>query len=439
MTAEIAVMNQEAVALAADSAVTSRVGDKEKVSTSANKLFALSRHHPVGIMVYGNASFMDIPWETIIKVYRASRLSKDGFNTLEEYADDFVSFLHVENIQFPKEAESRYIGSFVGSCFSHIKGQIEELSKQALRENHDFDESSFQKIACDVISELYEEWRAYDGTSLIRIKLSGSIMRKYKSNIDETIEMFFGMYGLSKHYLGKLQQMLVYAFSKFISDDLYSGIVVAGFGENEFVPSIKSFLVEGIVGDKLKYEVDSSHSLDKDVRTGVVTFAQGEMVHRFMDGVDPLYRYAEEGYLKGLCYDYGEKVVERLSKYDDKEKEKIKQGLSDYGDELVKEFTSKMESFIEDQFSGPIIDAVSRLPKNELAALAEALVYLTSLKRKVSLEPETVAEPIDVAVISKGDGFIWIKRKHYFKAELNPLFFLKYYKELLDERKKGKN
>ena len=31
--------------------------------------------------------------------------------------------------------------------------------------------------------------------------------------------------------------------------------------------------------------------------------------------------------------------------------------------------------------------------------------------------------PVDVAVISKGDGFIWIKRKHYFSPELNIRYF----------------
>jgi len=41
---------------------------------------------------------------------------------------------------------------------------------------------------------------------------------------------------------------------------------------------------------------------------------------------------------------------------------------------------------------------------------------------------ETVGGPIDVAVISKVDGFIWIKRKHYFKIELNPQFSANYYK-----------
>lgn len=72
------------------------------------------------------------------------------------------------------------------------------------------------------------------------------------------------------------------------------------------------------------------------------------------------------------------------------------------------------------------------LPKDELAAMAEALVNLTSFKRKVSMETETVGGPIDVAVISKGDGFIWIKRKHYFKSELNPQFFANYNKEEIE-------
>lgn len=51
--------------------------------------------------------------------------------------------------------------------------------------------------------------------------------------------------------------------------------------------------------------------------------------------------------------------------------------------------------------------------------MAEALVNLTSLKRRVSMEEETVGGPIDVAVISKGDGLIWIKRKHYFDGTMN--------------------
>jgi len=64
-----------------------------------------------------------------------------------------------------------------------------------------------------------------------------------------------------------------------------------------------------------------------------------------------------------------------------------------------------------------------------LQALEIRKFSLTSFKKKVSMEQETVGGPIDVAVISKGDGFIWIKRKHYFKPELNQQFFANYYRE----------
>lgn len=62
---------------------------------------------------------------------------------------------------------------------------------------------------------------------------------------------------------------------------------------------------------------------------------------------------------------------------------------------------------------------VEFLPKEELAEMAESLVSLTSLRYRMSTEDDTVGGPIDVAVISKGDGFIWIKRKHYFDPKLN--------------------
>ena len=62
---------------------------------------------------------------------------------------------------------------------------------------------------------------------------------------------------------------------------------------------------------------------------------------------------------------------------------------------------------------------VSSLPKEELANMAETLVNLTSFKRKITMDAETVGGPIDVAVISKSEGFIWIKRKLYFDKNLN--------------------
>lgn len=55
--------------------------------------------------------------------------------------------------------------------------------------------------------------------------------------------------------------------------------------------------------------------------------------------------------------------------------------------------------------------------------MGESLIHITSLKRKISSDIESVGGDIDVAIISKGDGFIWKRKKQYFESDLNPQFF----------------
>ena len=92
MTAEVAAMNKHAIALAADSAVTIPYEMGRKIFTSASKIFSLSKYHPVGVMVYGNAAFMGAPWETVIKSYR-NQLNRQSFKTIDEYATNFFDFI----------------------------------------------------------------------------------------------------------------------------------------------------------------------------------------------------------------------------------------------------------------------------------------------------------------------------------------------------------
>jgi hypothetical protein len=71
---------------------------------------------------------------------------------------------------------------------------------------------------------------------------------------------------------------------------------------------------------------------------------------------------------------------------------------------------------------------VGLLPLDEMADLAETLIDLESLKEKVTRPTESIGGPVDVATITKFDGFVWIKRKHYFEPELNPRYFARTYK-----------
>lgn len=105
MTAIVGVLNKHAVAIAADSAVT--MGNTHKVVNSANKIFTLSKYHPVAVMTYSSASFMGVPWDIIIKEYR-KQLKNKSFVNLEYYVNDFIKYLHKERF-FCDKKNSRYI------------------------------------------------------------------------------------------------------------------------------------------------------------------------------------------------------------------------------------------------------------------------------------------------------------------------------------------
>src|SRR5271155_371522 len=107
---------------------------------------------------------------------------------------------------------------------------------------------------------------------------------------------------------------------------------------------------------------------------------------------------------------------------------KLTKKLHEIGKAFLAKFSSDSDAFIQSNYVEPVISAVGFLSKDMLAEVAESLVSLTSFKRRVTINSaETVGGPVDVAVISKGDGFIWIKRKHYFKPELNEHFFRNYF------------
>jgi hypothetical protein len=432
MTAEIAVLTKEAVVLASDSAVTHPVKDAEKIYTSANKLFALSRWNPVGIMFYNNAMFMGVPWETIVKMCRR-QLAQKGFATLREYADYFISFISGDDLHLADYAEDEYMQNFINACFQRIASIINSEVETAVHEQNQDEEKAIREIAGEVIIEINKELFSEPSEDIIPKGTCRNVMRRHKDLIDESIANFLKEFQQPKRKSAELRKILSHTFCKLIVDEISSGIVIAGFGEEELFPSLLSFRVEGLVGGKLKYKVHHDTSIPRDTEASLISFAQSDMVTLFMDGIDPMYTEATKGNISERFNLYAESIVGLLGRYSDDEKHSIIEQLHTVSTDLTQQFMDDMDKITKEVYNAPIIDVLSSLPKEELAVIAESLVHLTSLKRKLSLESETVAGPIDVAVISKGDGFIWIKRKHYFKPDLNRDFFSRQNMETLLE------
>ena len=115
-------------------------------------------------------------------------------------------------------------------------------------------------------------------------------------------------------------------------------------------------------------------------------------------------------------------MLERLD-FDNDESANV---LRDEAAEAEKAFLHELDQSafqkVRETSRAEIEDMVEFMPKPEMAKMAEALIDLTSIKRRVTRGMETVGGPVDVAVISRAEGFVWVKRKHYFPAELNGRF-----------------
>jgi len=387
-------------------------------------------------MVYGSANFMRIPWETIIKVYR-NTLDKNEFDTLEEYAKHFVEFLDNGNPLFPNSEQDYYVYGSIYAYFALIiKKQIDKSVDSILVKKRKITKKETRQIVSKIISIHYERWTQADNIPSIPKRHNKDIIDKYGEFIEKAIETVFEQLPISTRPKTRLKKIAGSLFSKYpegIKKGEISGVVIAGFGEEDILPSLESFHMEGIANNKLKYQKHLSSKIDFENDASIIPFAQREMVDVFMEGIDPYYRNIEETYLSKLFQNYAGIIVNNLQKYTDKEKRDLNQKLVSIGEKILKDRNDALKRYRAMKYVNPVVKVVSVLPKDELAAMAESLVNLTSFKRKVTPESETVGGPIDVAVISKGDGFIWIKRKHYFKKELNPQFSANYYKEVQDE------
>ena len=197
-----------------------------------------------------------------------------------------------------------------------------------------------------------------------------------------------------------------------------SGIVIAGFGETEIFPALYEVEIYGMIERNLKYNVRRSTEIGLDGSSAsIVPFAQTEMVHRFMQGVDPDYLDYLRSSTTELLYQFGTHLLDVYKLSTRSSRGRVRRAANRM---VEKQFEPVIEDFRQSRFIDPIMEIVEYLPKEELANMAEALVNLTSVKRRVSVEQETVGGPIDIAMISKGDGFVWIKRKQYFDKRLNP-------------------
>ena len=424
MTAEIAILNRNGIALAADSAVSIGVSAQPKIYNTGNKLFSLSKRAPVGAMIYGNVLLTGTPWETVIKSFR-QKLGAEVFETVVEYAEALIDYI--------EETPALFSASQEQSEFElHCIGLYEYLQRQIVDRLHSLFEAGGQAtdagVSTVVAEVLQEELRNIgDKESLENLPegYGDDLVRRFSETEELAKRQVFEQLPLVDEATRLLRSLTIAWMERPLEAAISgTGLVVAGFGESEFVPALIELQVYGVMGGSLRRRTPDEHRISANNNAAVLPFAQREMVDLFMSGIDPELREVVDSTLLDLTDSLAGLLADAIPVTESASLESLRSG----GTELFETYHSYLRDYIQHFHIAPILDAVSVLPIDELGAMAETLVNLTSFKRRVTLDAETVGGPIDVAVISKGDGLVWIRRKHYFDPTLNHHFFANYFR-----------
>jgi hypothetical protein len=367
---------------------------------------------------------LGVPWETIIKCYRAE-LGGRTFQKLFAYSKDFISFLKTSRM-FPATKQNRDVHDILFGFFSHLLERFKEKIKGEY-DNHpgsELNESDIKQIFTDLMRAELEKTKKYKKLERMSPRIALIIRRKYGKDIALIRQKVFEKLPISKTTERLITDIVVHLLTveRLRERGQVSGIVLSGFGEKEHFPSLIETVVFGMAAGHLLRLKPQQVSITDSGQAIVVPLAQKEMVYTFMEGIDPDFKDTVEKSTKELFNQMADIILQEVkgkyAVYGKKLHAKVRTSL----DRLIPALYNEWNNTRITRYSNPVMENVASLPKDELGAMAEALVNLTKFKRRISRERETVGGPIDVAVITKGDGFVWMKRKHYFDAGLNPRF-----------------
>lgn len=425
MTAIVGILNKHGIAVAADSAET--IGNGIKIYNKANKIFNLSKYHPVGAAVYGSANFSDLtPWDIIFKLYREN-IGKQCLNKTEDYVNSLISF--IEEKQFFSETKELE-NSLCNNILSYFNEYI-IINRICHGNPNGIDLTKLPTVLKEIQKEI--------STSPVIDSIKDVTKEEFVSSIGialKQIKQTLAQNGFDyKTIENELKEVLYLSFTRKENMHNHSGVAIFGYGEDEIYPRLFRLKIYGAICGKLKWYIEEKCMIDNN-NTGIVCpMAQQDVMMTVLCGIEPKLQQLIVQLTSQVITENIKQIASTVGKTD----KSLAKSISAISVQPTLDlFNNNLKAIIDSNHVFPLINTIAILQKEDLAEVAENLIYLTSLIRRITPDKESVGGPIDVALVSKGDGFIWIKRKHYFEETLNKNYFGKYYIDS-DDRKEANN
>ncbi|HBK91861.1 MAG TPA: hypothetical protein DDZ68_09335 [Parvularcula sp.] len=416
MTSEVVLMNRQAVAMAADSAVTITGHQYLKTYQSVDKLFPLAGGQPVAVMIYNNAEIMSTPWETVISLYRDATRGR-SLDTVQDYAEDFMNFISGNPDLFPADHQDTEFFKHLAVVYTVIAEDFEAQVRKIGEANGGRVKEHLSSIFEFVVGQLHADYQRYPDDAprgdlaCFPGGMADQIRRRYRAETEQLIDSLvgslradFGPITVSDATRERLREIAVFAVTRDAFFEHYTGVVFAGFGARDKFPAMRSYLSSSVILGILKRKQDRAADMTADGGPVVQPFAQDRMIRTFLTGMDQYLRMFMYGETLKLSMNLVSDVITRAPINDQQRQALFRDYSENNMGHALREFFKSIDAYQHAVHTRPIYRAIGSLPKRELGETAASLIKLNSFQQKVMHSVETVGGPIDVAVITRNGG-----------------------------------
>lgn len=393
MSSGVCIINGNGIALAADSAGT-YYGNK-MFYNSTNKVFSLSDKYTCGAIIYNNLRMYNLSIEQMLMEFRRLLDSEACLNDFFDILPVFRKFIEKKYVYYKfDKAEKAKCVELIQSIVNIWGGKIKAVI------NLDDAETQIDTV----LKELNDYINA--GIIIPEYDVSEHIKSKYLDVFQAQIE---SVVPELKSYPQKIEKLwcAICTYDKLAlasEEKNYTGLLFAGYGQNDAFPKYIHIELSKIVGGQAKIKILEKYEEDRGAK--ILPLAQDDVISTFCKGISQLFI---DSIPKSIDSAINTRINGLPCSYTEDQKNEIRNILLECKRDVVQEINQTVRT----KNVNPIIDSVALIPLPEMAFLAENLVNITILKRTYSLDgnQQTVGGPTDVAVMSKGEGFRWIRRK----------------------------
>ncbi|GMN14865.1 ATP-binding protein [Altererythrobacter sp. MTPC7] len=258
MTAEVAILNRSAVALAADSVVTLTGPRGAKTFDTAEKIFELLRNQPVGLMIYNNPLFMDVPFEIIARQFRAEN-AKVKITGLMQVWPEFRGHL-IKMTKKSADEEQTHLRSLVATEVRELQTErlawlLDEGGRKRRRGTAKLDEH-LRKCAV----ERRDEGLSKPLKGFLNNKSFDDFHREYGNVVRATTAETMDGYDIGAPLGEAIQEMIFALIKSEERTSAFTGLVFAGFGEADLFGSLQNIELDGIDFDRLATKAQTQNA-----------------------------------------------------------------------------------------------------------------------------------------------------------------------------------